>query len=119
MKVVHLASEDDNYIEIGEAEYFLLRDAELGCYTVSAKCPHRGGPLHLGEVDETGRFMICPWHKSRTSIERLLANGLPTVCKSGQITVIAGSDATATSHTYQRRMLIDCTKALAPVRRKE
>jgi hypothetical protein len=113
MRVVHLEGEGDNYIEVGEDRYLVLRDATLGCHTVSATCPHRGGPLHLGEVDETGRFIVCPWHKNRTSLERLLSNGLPTVCSRGRVTVIVGTEAKGTPHAYQRNMLIDCAAALA------
>jgi nitrite reductase/ring-hydroxylating ferredoxin subunit len=113
MQVVHLEGEDDNYIEIGEDKYLVLRDAKLGCHTVSATCSHRGGPLHLGEVDPTGKFIVCPWHKNKTSIERLLAGGLPTVRSRGRVTVIFGPDAKGTPHAYRRSMLIDCAAALA------
>jgi nitrite reductase/ring-hydroxylating ferredoxin subunit len=113
MRVVHLAGEGDNYIEMGDERYLVLQDASLGCHTVSATCSHRGGPLHLGQVDETRRFIVCPWHKNRTSIERLLTNGLPTVRSRGRVTVVFGEEATGVPHTYRRSMLIDCPAALA------
>lgn len=52
-------------------EYFLLsRDGQL--YLVENKCPHRGGPLKLGFVDECDRI-VCPWHRNAISIDDLIA----------------------------------------------
>lgn len=117
MRVVHLEDENDNFIEIDEDRYIVLRDVTHGCHTVSATCPHRGGPLHLGEVDTTGRFIVCPWHKNKTSLERLLSDGLPTVCSRGRVTVIVAADIKGTPHAYRRSTLIDCSAALARVGR--
>lgn len=31
-------------------------------YAVGARCPHAGGPLAGGHLDETGA-VVCPWHR--------------------------------------------------------
>lgn len=35
-------------------------------YCSQARCPHLGGPLHLGEIEEINETSVCircPWHK--------------------------------------------------------
>ena len=37
-------------------------------YCVDEKCPHLGGPLHLGDIEDAGwqggnPCIVCPWHK--------------------------------------------------------
>jgi nitrite reductase/ring-hydroxylating ferredoxin subunit len=36
---------------------------------LSARCSHRGGPLHEGEVDDRELSVTCPWHGSRFDLE--------------------------------------------------
>lgn len=31
-------------------------------YALDNTCPHRGGPLSEGRLDETARTVQCPWH---------------------------------------------------------
>lgn len=35
-------------------------------YAVDELCPHMGGPLHLGDIEELGQArlpcIVCPWH---------------------------------------------------------
>lgn len=34
-------------------------------YAVKDECPHAGGPLHLGEIEDLGEGLLCvrcPWH---------------------------------------------------------
>lgn len=35
-------------------------------YAVDEMCPHMGGPLHLGDIEELGQArlpcIVCPWH---------------------------------------------------------
>ena len=52
-------------------EYFLLsHDGSL--YLVENRCPHRGGPLKYGFVDEDCRI-VCPMHHNAYPVERLIA----------------------------------------------
>ncbi|XP_003389228.1 PREDICTED: uncharacterized protein LOC100634203 [Amphimedon queenslandica] len=36
-------------------------------YCIDKKCPHAGGPLHLGDIEDwtgsKGPCIVCPWHK--------------------------------------------------------
>lgn len=115
MRVVHLDG-DENFIEIGEQRFLLLRAEGKGCHTISAKCPHRGGPLHLGQIEDGGHFLKCPWHKSRISIPHLLRSGLPTISTRGRVSIIVtGATVDATAHVCFRKTLVDPRAALAGV----
>ncbi len=52
-------------------EYFLLsyRDA---LYLVRNQCPHRGGPLKFGFINDCDEI-ICPMHHNAFPIARLIA----------------------------------------------
>lgn len=55
----------------GGEDYFLLGvDDQL--YLVRNACPHRGGPLKFGHVDDQGR-VVCPMHHTAFTVESLLA----------------------------------------------
>ena len=47
MLVVEFNSQQHNYLVVDEEPYFLLQTAENFLVTQD-RCPHRGGPLHLG-----------------------------------------------------------------------
>jgi nitrite reductase/ring-hydroxylating ferredoxin subunit len=52
-------------------EYFVVsRNEEL--YLVPNRCPHRGGPLKFGYLNERNE-LVCPMHGSAFSIETLLS----------------------------------------------
>ena len=52
-------------------EYFLLGHAG-GLYLVRNACPHRGGPLKFGHVNDRGE-VVCPMHHNAFPIEGLIA----------------------------------------------
>ena len=115
MLVVHLDS-GENFIEIGEQRFLVLQAEGKGCHTISAKCPHRGGPLHLAEVEEGTHFLKCPWHKTRVSIPHLLRNALPTIRTRGRLSIVV-PDAKIDEMAYAcfRKTLLDAKAALAGV----
>ena len=58
-------------IERDGRDYFLLsHEGEL--YLVENLCPHRGGPLKYGYVDERCRI-VCPMHHNAYGVDRLIA----------------------------------------------
>ena len=111
MRVVHLA-DGDNFIEAGHQRYIVARDAAGVWHTIADKCPHRGGPLHLGAVDSSGEFVVCPWHHNKTRVTHLIAKGLPTVRGGDHVSVVVGTGGEE-AHPLQRTMLLDCSAALA------
>jgi len=52
-------------------EYFLLSHRDQ-LYLVPNMCPHRGGPLKFGYINENEQI-VCPMHHNAYSIERLIA----------------------------------------------
>lgn len=42
-------------------------------YAVDETCPHMGGPLHLGDIEELGEAqlpcIVCPWHSWKYSLQ--------------------------------------------------
>jgi nitrite reductase (NADH) small subunit len=90
--VIHFDESEANFVATDAGNYFLWRD-ELGvAYMLPADCPHRGGPLWLGTLDD-GRIR-CPWHESLVSQRSLERRALPTVVNRTNVTTIApGSEA--------------------------
>ncbi len=77
MTYVELDLTMHNCISTLEGDYFVLRASNGDIGVIDARCPHRGGPLQLGERNwATGRI-ICPWHGTQISEERLLQRSLP------------------------------------------
>lgn len=60
----------------GEEMFLLGVDEQF--YLVRNACPHRGGPLKFGHVDDEGRI-VCPMHHNAFTVESLLAQ--PTTVK--------------------------------------
>ncbi len=52
-------------------EYFLLGH-EDALYLVVNRCPHRGGPLKFGFINDRGEI-VCPMHRGAFPIGRLIA----------------------------------------------
>lgn len=54
-------SEDTGFVvQVGDAELALFLGADGAVHAVSNVCPHRGGPLAEGFVDDG--VVSCPWH---------------------------------------------------------
>jgi hypothetical protein len=115
MKVIHF-DRAANYIELEDQCFMVLDDADHGRHVVPGKCAHRGGPLHLGHVDEKARSIICPWHQGKTNIARLVESALPAVSVPGRVTVVLNSQSQEAPAAFRRKMLLDCTAALQQLR---
>lgn len=72
----------------GEDYFVLSVDGQL--YLVRNLCPHRGGPLKFGHVDDEGRI-VCPMHYNAFAVETLLAQ--PTTVKLVEMSIDPGSPA--------------------------
>jgi Rieske Fe-S protein len=79
---VELNWPDHNTVIVGEDHYFtLVRDGAV--HLVASTCPHRGGPLHLGDVHD-GRLR-CPWHGSSFRVDRLCHRSVSVIQRGSQI----------------------------------
>lgn len=94
-----------NCVVVAGRPYVFVR-SERGAFVLPAGCPHRGGPLHLGEFTPDGARLVCPWHGRASSISRFLRNGVPAVRRGDIVTAVfdVGSD---TGYSLERRPLSD------------
>jgi nitrite reductase (NADH) small subunit len=70
---------------------FVYARTDRGSFMLPAACPHRGGPLHLGELDAGGGRLVCPWHGRATSITRWQRRGIPAVRRGNTVTAVCPS----------------------------
>jgi nitrite reductase/ring-hydroxylating ferredoxin subunit len=64
--VDELSENTAKLVEAGGKRIALIR-TEKGYCAIDDACPHRGGPLSEGEVEENE--VTCPWHGARFNIE--------------------------------------------------
>lgn len=67
-----------NFLIHGDKRYLLIF-FDFRPFLIKNNCPHRGGPLHLGNFDCQKNAFICPWHESAISISRLQKYAMPLV----------------------------------------
>jgi nitrite reductase (NADH) small subunit len=53
-------------VTLGEEKYLLYLEGDT-VFAVSATCPHLGGPLEEGEIEEG--CVTCPWHSWRFDLK--------------------------------------------------
>jgi nitrite reductase (NADH) small subunit len=81
-----------NSVRIGDEVYFCLeRDGQV--YLIRSRCPHRGGPLHLGQID--GGRLRCPWHGNTFRVDRLCDRAVPTVRRDGRLAAYLPAERSA------------------------
>jgi nitrite reductase/ring-hydroxylating ferredoxin subunit len=61
-----LAEGEPRAAEVAGAQVLLVRRGDR-IFALAARCSHRGGPLHEGEL--TGDCIQCPWHGTRFRLE--------------------------------------------------
>ncbi|HYP26489.1 MAG TPA: Rieske (2Fe-2S) protein [Blastocatellia bacterium] len=88
MLVITFDTTEYNFIIAGEESYFLLQLSDGSKILLRDRCPHRGGPLHLGHWDNDAGCLVCPWHQSRYQEKTLRKRAIPLVCRNGQATAI-------------------------------
>jgi hypothetical protein len=93
--------EEVNFLAGTSASYALVAVAgEL--LLLDTRCPHRGGPLHLGATSSDARGRIglrCPWHGTFVPLARLRTASLPMVWRAhtGEAAVILPAEAEVTA----------------------
>jgi nitrite reductase (NADH) small subunit len=92
VNLVHFDLDNHNWLSIGDRDYFVL--STMGKQTLLPdRCPHRGGPLHLGTWDSCRNGIICPWHQSFVSLRMLMREAPAAVRTRRQLTVVMDGDA--------------------------
>jgi nitrite reductase (NADH) small subunit len=91
VSVLRLSNSAGNCIRLGDSKYVLLRLKSGPLILINVRCPHRGGPLHLGRCDESGEKIICPMHRLGFPVAQLERRALPIVIRSDLITVVVSN----------------------------
>lgn len=89
MKSVEMNVNHSRYVAVGAEIYFLVR-LPYSTHLLPTTCPHRGGPLHMGEMADDGQLLICPWHTSAYKVCNLEKKAPPVVRVRDQISAIIG-----------------------------
>lgn len=83
-----------NFLIHGDKRFFLISFGSR-TFLVGDHCPHRGGPLHLGCLDHEKSAIICPWHNSTVSIQRLQKLAVPLVWRRDHaVAILPGAELT-------------------------
>jgi nitrite reductase/ring-hydroxylating ferredoxin subunit len=72
----------------GTRRAFLLEAPGQSPLMVDSTCPHRGGPLALGQYDCRTFTLRCPWHGRRHGRRQLEASAWPAL-RAGDCFVVA------------------------------
>lgn len=80
-----------NCAQVGGADYVYV-DAPMGSFVLPATCPHRGGPLHLAQVEPGRARLVCPWHGRATSVTAAARRGIPAVRRRDEVTIVFPDD---------------------------
>lgn len=78
-RFLRFAAGDIDTIWLGDRRAFLLALPDRPPVFVDGICPHRGGPLGLGEYDCATASLLCPWHGRRRTRQQLLAGAWPAL----------------------------------------
>jgi Rieske Fe-S protein len=101
-----------NFIVAGEESYFLLRLHDGSRLLFNDRCAHRGGPLHLGDWNDAGSCLVCPWHQSKYSEKVLRKQAVPLVYSQGRATVMLDAASTAPISLIKKTILAQpCSQA--------
>ncbi|MBM9510083.1 Rieske 2Fe-2S domain-containing protein [Actinacidiphila acididurans] len=105
-----------NCVEVAGTPYVYARTRRDGSdgFVMGARCPHRGGPLHLASVSEDGARLVCPWHGGRVSLARLRRQ-VPAVRRGDTVTAVFAVPAD-TEATVRHVPVSDALCAAPPVR---
>lgn len=68
----------NRYCTIKNERFFILTLPEKR-FLISDKCPHRGGPLSLGQLCEKSESIRCPWHDGMFRCAALIKKSLAAV----------------------------------------
>ncbi|XP_060604139.1 uncharacterized protein LOC132756995 [Ruditapes philippinarum] len=68
--IPHKDKEHGTLTQANEQDIALFR-YKTRVYAVKEECPHAGGPLHLGDIEELADELVvrCPWHGWKIDLE--------------------------------------------------
>lgn len=89
MLVLTFAAHGENNCVTVAGKPYIYAHTRRGSFVITARCPHRGGPLNLAAFEDgSPPRLICPWHERSTSVGRQLKSGIPVVRRGSVVTAI-------------------------------
>ncbi|HEX2692401.1 MAG TPA: Rieske 2Fe-2S domain-containing protein [Kofleriaceae bacterium] len=87
-RVIHVDRREANALEVGEDLYLFLEASDS--VLVPARCPHRGGPLHLATMEHgaQGAVLVCPWHGTNVPLRALVRRAVATVQSGDRVRAV-------------------------------
>jgi nitrite reductase (NADH) small subunit len=79
---VELNWPQENTVIVGDRHFFAY-DRSGAVHVIASRCAHRGGPLHLGRIED-GKLR-CPWHGTTFRVDRLCARGVAVVQRGSKV----------------------------------
>jgi nitrite reductase (NADH) small subunit len=104
MLVVRFARSGQRNCVVIAGAPFVYACTRLGSFVLPARCPHRGGPLHLADLEHDKPRLVCPWHGRRSSIGRCINRGIPT-SRRGELITAVFPHPSGTAYTLEHRPL--------------
>lgn len=105
MIVVRFNREEANFLVVAGEPFFLLNDGRRPPLVCADRCPHRGGPLHLGCLDRRTGALTCPWHETTFTRLAMERRSVPTVVVGSEVTAVFDARADAAVITIKRRII--------------
>lgn len=106
MRVLQFSSREANCVQVGGDPYFLYAPEGHPPLLCGDRCPHRGGPLHLGTADPHRGRLVCPWHETVFTRRALERRSAPMVRVGFRITAIFDGPADGPAITFAKRRII-------------
>lgn len=105
MLVLELSMDSENYVVVEDEPFFLLEVSDGRVVVTRDKCPHRGGPLHLGKWNERTSSLACPWHGTCFTEMALCGRSVPSVRSGRQVTAVFPVSSDAGFRRYKRMVI--------------
>ncbi|UQA97265.1 Rieske 2Fe-2S domain-containing protein [Streptomyces halobius] len=95
-----------NNCAVVAGEPYVYARTDEGAFVMRARCPHRGGPLHLATLAPERNRLVCPWHERKTSLTRLRQE-IPAVRSGDTVTAVFPGTPDATVGFGHRPLSVD------------
>jgi len=107
VRILRFYKDQANFIQVGDQAYFLHSTRDGAYVLIRARCPHRGGPLFLGDLLNGPRESIrCPWHDSVVLVQAMQKKAPAMVVNRSECRVIV-EDSMGTSYVRWVRKLLN------------
>lgn len=66
LKITEITEGEPKVVELADEEVAVFRQGDR-CFALEQRCPHTGGPLSLGKVEDGA--VVCPWHGAKFDLQ--------------------------------------------------